>query len=513
MEILLYVGKVSLYWVLFYLCYWLMLRKHTFFQWNRYYLVGSLFIAFALPFIIYPASAPELPVLYEVDAAAVTISTAQEQQQGWLTWTSGLFIIYGIGAILALARLVSHIVLLSKYIRLGEVIELDDCNVVVINSNHVGSFSFFKWIVINQNDYENHFDAIMRHEMAHATQRHSLDILLVELLKVAFWFNPVLLLYKRSLQEIHEYLADAQAPDREYYAKFLVAYALNAPVAALTNHFFKPSQIKNRIRMIYKNRTSKWMLGTYAVAALLITSAALFVAGCENKVGTDPEVEIDKKSATAEKMESVRKIFTVVEKQPEFPGGTKAMYEFLARNIRYPRAASDANVGGRVFLSFVITETGDVEDVQVLKGIGFGCDEEAVRVLSKFPKWIPGKQRGIPVNVKYNLPISFKIEDGHGSEAATSKDEVEIPYFPPRITETQSSDSHIQIRTPDGPISLDEQPMYVLDGEIMEDGDFLKTIPSNDIASVSVLKGASASNIYGERGKNGVVIINMKNSN
>jgi TonB family protein len=510
MEILLYVGKVSLYWVLLYLCYWLMLRKNTFFRWNRYYLLGSLLAAFALPFIIYPESAPELPVLYEVNAATITISTAQKQQE-WLTWTTTLYMVYGIGAVLALARLISHIVLLRKYLRLGEVIELDDCSVVIVDSNHVGSFSFFKWIVINQNDYENHFDAIMRHEMAHASQRHSLDILLVEILKVVFWFNPVLLLYKRSLQEIHEYLADAQAPDREYYAKFLVAYALNAPVASLTNHFFKPSQIKNRIQMIYKNRTSKWMLGTYMVVALLISSAALFVAGCENKVTTDPDVVVEKKSAKVEEVaKSERKVFTVVEKQPEFPGGIKAMYQFLARNIRYPAAASKANVGGRVFLSFVITETGDVEDVQVLKGIGFGCDAEAIRVLSKFPKWIPGEQGGVPVNVKYNLPINFQIEDGNSPKATSSEDEAQIPYFPPAPAKNQSDEAHIQIRTPDGPISPEEQPLYVLNGEVMEDGEFLKTMPANNISRVNVLKGGSASDLYGERARVGVVMISTK---
>ncbi|WP_353723090.1 M56 family metallopeptidase [Dyadobacter sp. 676] len=276
METLLYIGKVSLYWVLLYLCYWLMLRKHTFFQWNRWYLIGSLLIAFALPEVIYPASAPELPAIYEVNASAfAVIKETPEASRTW-TWMEILTAVYAAGLLVSVAQLARNMTQLVKYLRSGELIELEDCSVILIDSNRVGSFSFLKWIVINRNDYENHFDAILRHEMVHTRQRHSLDILLIEIIRTVFWFHPVLPLYKRSLQEIHEYLADAQAANREYYARFLVAYALNAPAASLTNHFFKPSQLKNRIQMIYKNRTSKWMLGTYVVAATLIGASALF---------------------------------------------------------------------------------------------------------------------------------------------------------------------------------------------------------------------------------------------
>lgn len=93
--------------------------------------------------------------------------------------------------------------------------------------------------------------------------------------------------------------------------------------------------------------------------------------------------------------------------QPEYPGGTNAMYKFIAANLRMPRAAKRAGVTGRVFLSFMIEATGEITHVGVLKGIGFGCDEEAVRLVESMPKWKPGKQDGKPVRAKYNLPISF----------------------------------------------------------------------------------------------------------
>ncbi len=103
-------------------------------------------------------------------------------------------------------------------------------------------------------------------------------------------------------------------------------------------------------------------------------------------------------------------IFTVVEQQPEFPGGMSKLGDYLGKNIRYPSAAQRANVAGRVFVSFVVNTDGSIQDVQVLKGLGFGTDEEATRVVKGMPKWRPGKQSGRPVRVKYNLPISFTLE-------------------------------------------------------------------------------------------------------
>ena len=103
-------------------------------------------------------------------------------------------------------------------------------------------------------------------------------------------------------------------------------------------------------------------------------------------------------------------IFTVVEQNPEFVGGTQAMYAWLGKNIKYPAAASRANISGKVFVSFTVNTDGSITDVQTLKGLGFGTDEEAVRVVKSMPRWKPGKQSGRSVRVKFNLPISFQLE-------------------------------------------------------------------------------------------------------
>lgn len=102
-------------------------------------------------------------------------------------------------------------------------------------------------------------------------------------------------------------------------------------------------------------------------------------------------------------------IFQIVEEMPSPAGGTQALYEYLAKNIRYPIAALESGVQGRVYLNFVVEKDGSITDVKVLRGIGAGCDEEAVRVVKAMPKWSPGKQLGRPVRVLYSIPVIFNL--------------------------------------------------------------------------------------------------------
>jgi len=100
-------------------------------------------------------------------------------------------------------------------------------------------------------------------------------------------------------------------------------------------------------------------------------------------------------------------IFSIVEDMPSFPGGEEKLFKYLSEETKYPQMAKDAGIQGVVFVTFVVMENGSIQNVKVVRGIGGGCDEEAVRVVKKMPKWKPGKQRGKPVRVQYNLPIRF----------------------------------------------------------------------------------------------------------
>ena len=110
-----------------------------------------------------------------------------------------------------------------------------------------------------------------------------------------------------------------------------------------------------------------------------------------------------------EEEEEEAQIFTVVESMPTFPGGDVARIKYLNENIQYPQMARESGIQGRVFVTFVVEKDGSVTDVRVLRGIGGGCDEEAVMVIKNMPKWVPGKQRGKPVRVQFNMPILFKL--------------------------------------------------------------------------------------------------------
>lgn len=104
-------------------------------------------------------------------------------------------------------------------------------------------------------------------------------------------------------------------------------------------------------------------------------------------------------------------VFTIVEQQPEFVGGIQEMYKWLNKNIKYPPAAARANIQGKVFLNFIVGSDGSISNVEVAKGIGFGCDEEAKRAVNAMPKWKPGKQSGRAVKVKYSIPVNFQLSE------------------------------------------------------------------------------------------------------
>jgi protein TonB len=127
------------------------------------------------------------------------------------------------------------------------------------------------------------------------------------------------------------------------------------------------------------------------------------------EVDEDTEIEVVIEEEPEEEIVE-EEIFTIVENMPEFPGGTEALFKYLGKNIKYPAMAKDAGIKGKVYVTFVVDKDGSIADVRVLRGIGGGCDEEAIRVVGGMPKWAPGKQRGKAVRVQYNLPINFILK-------------------------------------------------------------------------------------------------------
>lgn len=136
----------------------------------------------------------------------------------------------------------------------------------------------------------------------------------------------------------------------------------------------------------------------------------------EEEIEVDLDVEITEETVIediiieeAPEEEVADEIFTIVEDQPNFPGGTSAFYQYVQKNLKYPAQARRMGIEGKVFVQFVVDRDGTISQVTVVKGIGAGCDEEAARVIKNSPKWKPGKQRGQPVRVRMILPITFKL--------------------------------------------------------------------------------------------------------
>ena len=138
----------------------------------------------------------------------------------------------------------------------------------------------------------------------------------------------------------------------------------------------------------------------------------------KNKIMTDEDIDVEVTEVGCVDNDTV---YNIIEQMPEFPGGAEAMMKFIAGNIKYPEAAIDKNIEGRVFVSFVIEKDGSVSNVKVLRGIGGGCDEEAARVISSMPKWKPGKQKGEFVRVSYQIPIMFKLGQTNDEYKTTVK--------------------------------------------------------------------------------------------
>ena len=218
---------------------------------------------------------------------------------------------------------------------------------------------------------------------------------------------------------------------------------------------------------------------------------------------TRPAVNTSPLPSPPSSLSAADEIFTVVEQQPEYPGGLDELGRFIAKNLRYPSPAARGRVQGRVFVQFVVSETGEIRDTRILKGIGFGCDEEALRVMQAMPLWLPGKQNGKPVAVQYNLPINFAIEQAQKPASGSS-----MPAVPSSPLPSDSSTSRVRV----GGLNVLEvgrEPLYIVDGVELKDGQTISTIDPNTIESLNVLKGTSAEP-YGAKGVNGVILIKTK---
>lgn len=375
------------------------------------------------------------------EAEIVANATVRPQISVWQVLAVIYLIGVGVAALLLLIKLGKLAALVIRSPK-----EKREGYTAVFTGREQGSFSFFRYAFFPN---ENVAPDIERHEASHIGHRHSWDILFVEVMMVLQWFNPFIYLYKKELQSLHEYQADrdvvATGVDKRNYMMLILQQCTAVDFSGIGNNF-SLILTKKRIKMITKNEKAKglwWrLLATLPVLAILLIAntkvtaqeaavneqkdeeQATTVIRPENNGETtvynisttkDLKAKVTLKDADSIKAKVTLKdadsIFQIVDQMPEFPGGIEALMDFVGKNVKYPEQAKEKEISGRVFIGFVIEKDGSVSNVKVLRGIGGGCDEEAVRVIKAMPKWTPGKLKGQPVRVSYQIPINFKLDN------------------------------------------------------------------------------------------------------
>ena len=257
------------------------------------------------------------------------------------------------------------------------------------------------------------------------------------------------------------------------------------------------------------------------------------VGYASNGVGA-PSSDSDKKVVAVVDIPKVKEtpqekvIFQVVEEMPEFPGGMAEAMKFLAKNIKYPVAAQEAKIEGRVIVQFVIERDGSVSDAKVMRGVNSELDAEAIRVVSMMPKWIPGKQRGKAVAVKYTMPIMFRLQTLEPKKEEASQTLLFGKAINLKVdkganqAEVDMVKDHLKNRNPYGEdgntivlktrgAKSTDDVLVVVDGEIKGYGQStLNIVPVDQIESITVMKDKTALAVFGDKVKDAAVIVTTK---
>lgn len=451
-----YFLKINVAIALFYAFYRLFFHKDTFFHWRRIALLGFFATSLLYPLLnIQGWIKAHEPMVAMADLYATIILPEQvvtPLQEPAMDWQEVIIqfskVIYWSGILLLATRF---------FVQLGSIIRLHlQCSKSTIQGVRVHLLKketspfFFRWIFIHpQSHTESEISEIITHEETHARQYHSVDVLISEAMCIFCWFNPFVWLMKREVRGNLEYMADHRVletgHDCKSYQYHLLELAHHKAAANLSNSF-NVLPLKNRIKMMNKRRTkeigrTKYLMFLPLAAILMIISNIEMVARTTEKFAKEmmgqvteevamhteatniPELPTEKIEGAAlpvakqgkERMETQIKnvpdsvVFQVVEEMPVFPGGVQALMEYLSQNVKYPAEAHAIGAQGRVIVSFTVKKDGSITDTKVERSVNPYLDKEAMRVIAAMPKWKPGKQRGEAVNVKFTVPVVFRL--------------------------------------------------------------------------------------------------------
>lgn len=407
----------------------LLLKNEKTFHFNRFYILGSLIAAIALPLISLPFSLPGAASTASVMLEELVVSAGEPVQSEQAGWPYLGVLLYGIITLLMAANLLMQLLHIHRVKRKNKATQEEGYTLVKMQGTET-HFSFFNVIFINTTATDDQQDIarILKHEKAHARQWHSADVLLLELVKVFCWFNPFVWLFKSLMMHNHEFLADQrvvlQGADKATYLHQIVKHTLSNYNVALVNNF-NYSLTKKRVMMMTKNRKN-WLYAIKIAIILPLIAGITFLFSCsenamdiqetESAAGQNiSEIQEETVVLSAKAKEDNSKVehelFMIVEDMPEFEGGEASTFRnFIAKNLAYPEKAKEQSIEGKVFVQFVVGADGKVKNTEVVRSAHPLLDAEAIRVVNLSPEWTPGMQRGKNVAVQFTFPINFKLQ-------------------------------------------------------------------------------------------------------
>ncbi len=554
-----YLIKVNASIILFYLCYKLLFQRDTFWMVRRIYLLIGVLFSFVYPLFSMEGwlkkQEPIMTAIAAIQLDEFVITPDGASRANIFTLENVLWMVFGLIALLLFVRIGIQLFSIIKRRIQGTKTELQGVPVIKIDEK-VTPFSFFQWIFINPSLHTPAETAeILEHEQTHARQWHSIDVIIGQVQKMLCWFNPAAWLMEREIRHNLEFLADNQVlksgfePKKYQYHLLSLTYE---PADSKLGNQFNVSPIKKRIKMMNSKKTKKTGLLKYALiipialVMLIMSTMQDMIAATQNTAGvqappkqkmvtsTGTVIEIQEVPENTNKkgvetvvikeyksspntnldelvvvgygsqekttLESdLKDVYEVVETPPVFPGGEKALFEYLSKNIQYPVEAQKQKIDGRVTVQFIVNDKGKVIHPRIVKRMDPLLEAEALRIINSMPNWTPGKQNGKNVSVRYTLPIMFRLDGVDKTESSDKNPSGKIIGVKVKDSDTQSKSTTV----------IDKNILVILDGkEIPKEK--MNEIDPKTIESLSVLKDQAAVELYGEKGRNGVIIITSK---
>jgi TonB family protein len=395
--IIIYMVKVAIYMIAFYLVYSLILNKDTSHGRNRAFLLMSLISALILPLITFETFKPLDIQFFGKLLSGVLIQENADTVSGVSSGNPFHLIssIYFSGVAILILKMAIDLAnlfwLIAKHRKPGS-------RIIRFQGFNTAGFSAMGYIFINTRLNPEEAGEIINHEKNHLKQNHYIDILFFEFVAAFQWFNPVMYLLNRELRAIHEFQADRDCLNSGIpvvnYQSLLLTQVFKSGAFKLSHSFSNPSLIRKRMVMMTKKRTSQ-IAGLKLLLVIPVT-ALVFLT-----ISPAP-------ASNGQATENVP--FSIVDEMPVFPGGDKALLTFIGKNTIYPVTSKEKLDQGRVIVKFCITENGGISQVSILNGTTPELDAEAIRVVNSLPNFIPGRNGGKAVPVWYMVPIIFSLK-------------------------------------------------------------------------------------------------------